>query len=141
MTTTTGGNPLRILIVDDEPDVAHTLADGLELCGDISYAAHDATSALRLTEEFAPDVALLDLRLPDLDGFELARRLQARHGKQLVLVAITGHGDDEHKARAQSAGFDAFLIKPAKIEHVRNTIHRLLEERLRGGARPPVMGS
>ena len=130
MTTTNGARtPLRILIVDDEPDIALTLADGLELCGEITYPAHDATAALRLTEEFAPDVALLDIGLPDIDGFELARRLQARHGKELVLVAITAYGDDAHKARAVTAGFDAFLVKPAKIEQVRTTIHRLLEER------------
>ena len=125
----TNGMPLRILIVDDEPDIAHTLADGLELSGDIAYAAHDAVSALKLTEEFAPDVALLDIGLPDIDGFELARRLHARHGKQLVIIAITGYGDDNHKARAVSAGFDAFLVKPAKIEQVRTVIKKLLEGR------------
>jgi DNA-binding response OmpR family regulator len=137
MTTTTGG-PLRILIVDDEPDIVNTLADGLELCGEITYPAHDATAALRLTEEFAPDVALLDIGLPDIDGFELARRLHARHGKQLVLIAITGYGDDKHKARAQSAGFDAFLVKPAKIETVRNEIRRLIEQRQAAGQRPSL---
>jgi len=142
MTTTPGANtPLRILIVDDEPDIALTLADGLELCGEITYPAHDAAAALRLTEEFAPDVALLDIGLPDIDGFELARRLQARHGKELVLVAITGYGDETNRSLAVHAGFDAFLVKPAKIEQVRSVIHRLLDERAaarraRGSSQP-----
>src|SRR5688572_15727603 len=125
MTMTTGG-PLRILIVDDEPDIVETLADGLELSGEITYPANDATAALRLTEEFAPDVALLDIGLPDIDGFELARRLHARHGKRLVLIAVTAYGDDFHRAEAMRAGFDAFLVKPARIETVRNEIRRLV---------------
>jgi DNA-binding response OmpR family regulator len=128
MTMTTGG-PLRILIVDDEPDIVETLADGLEMSGEITYPANDATAALRLTEEFAPDVALLDIGLPDIDGFELARRLHARHGKRLVLIAVTAYGDDFHKAEAMRAGFDAFLVKPARIETVRNEIRRLVGQR------------
>ena len=132
MTMTTGG-PLRILIVDDEPDIVETLADGLEMSGEITYPANDATAALRLTEEFAPDVALLDIGLPDIDGFELARRLHARHGKRLVLIAVTAYGDDFHRAEAMRAGFDAFLVKPARIDTVRKEIRRLVEERRGSG--------
>jgi DNA-binding response OmpR family regulator len=120
---------LRILIVDDEPDAAHLLADGLALVGHITYAAHDAGSALKLTEEFAPDVALLDLALPDLDGFELAQRLQARHGKHLVLVAVTGHYDDAHRTRATDAGFAAFVAKPARIAQLQTLIQDLTARR------------
>jgi len=119
----------RILLVDDEPDIACTMADGLELLGYITYVAHDATSALELTEHFAPDVALLDLGLPDLDGCELAERLLAKHGKSLVVIAVTAYGDDTHRERAAEAGFDAYLVKPATIETVTRTIRRLLDSR------------
>lgn len=130
MSNATGHSPqLRILIVDDEPDAAHLLADALALAGHITYAAHDATSALQLTEQFAPDVALLDLALPDLDGFELARRLQERHGKRLVLIAITGHYDEAHRTRAATAGFDAFLGKPARIAQLEAVIRDLVAHR------------
>lgn len=130
MSDATGDCPKwRILIVDDEPDAAHLLADALALKGHITYAAHDATSALALTEQFAPDVALLDLALPDLDGFELARRLQVRHGKQLVLVAITGHYDEAHRSRAASAGFDAFLGKPTRLAQLQALIRDLVARR------------
>ena len=122
---------LRILVVDDDPDIANTLADGLEMAGHLTYAALDATSALRLTEEFAPDVALLDIGLPDLNGFELASRLQARHGKRLVLVAVTAWGDDEHRARGAAAGFDAYLVKPVSLAQIQSVIRDLLAQRAR----------
>jgi CheY-like chemotaxis protein len=128
-----GRPPRRILIVDDEPDAAHLLADALALSGDITYAAHDAFSGLKLTEEFAPDVALLDLALPDLDGFELAQRLLARHSKRLVLIAITGHYDQSHQHRAYRAGFDAFLPKPVRLDALRRLIDELVAARAHMG--------
>jgi DNA-binding response OmpR family regulator len=130
--TDIGNARSRILIVDDEPDIACTMADGLELLGFITYVAHDATGALQLTEHFAPDVALLDLGLPDLDGCDLAERLQARHGKSLVTIAVTAYGDETHRQRACEAGFEAYLVKPAPLERVVKTIQRLLQERRAG---------
>jgi DNA-binding response OmpR family regulator len=120
---------MRILVVDDDPDIANSIADGLELAGHLTYAAFDATSALCLTEEFAPDVALLDIGLPDIDGFALAQRLQERHGKQLVIVAITAWGDEAHKARAASVGFDAYLVKPVTLAHISAVIRDLIAAR------------
>jgi DNA-binding response OmpR family regulator len=119
----------RVLIVDDEPDIACTMADALELLGYITYVAHDAGSALAMTEHFAPDVALLDIGLPDLDGLELGARLLARHGKSLVVIAVTAYGDDAHRQRAADAGFDAYLVKPTALDTVTRTIRRLLEAR------------
>jgi DNA-binding response OmpR family regulator len=132
------GQRARILIVDDEPDIACTMADGLELLGYITYVAHDATGALALTEGFAPDVALLDLGLPDLDGCELASRLLARHGKSLVVIAVTAYGDDTHRARAAEAGFDAYIVKPASLEIVRRTLERLLASRAANANHAPA---
>jgi DNA-binding response OmpR family regulator len=121
---------LRILVVDDDPDIALSIADGLELAGHLSYAAFDGTSALRLTEEFAPDVALLDIGLPDFDGFALAQRLHERHGKRLVIIAVTAYGDAAHKARAASAGFDAYLVKPVTLAHISTVIRDLMATRV-----------
>lgn len=118
--------PARVLIVDDEADIACMMADGLELVGFRTYVAHDAGSALQLTEHFAPDVALLDLGLPDLDGCQLAERLLAKHGKNLVVVAVTAYSDEAHRTRAAEAGFDAYLVKPAPLERVVATIDKLL---------------
>ncbi|HSN26935.1 MAG TPA: response regulator, partial [Kofleriaceae bacterium] len=107
-----------MLVVDDQEDVAVMLGDAIEMIGQRSYIAFDATTALDLAETFAPDVALLDLGLPDLDGCELGRRLRARHGKQLFLVAVTAWSDEVHRTAAAAAGFHAYLVKPVKIADI-----------------------
>jgi DNA-binding response OmpR family regulator len=116
----------RVLVVDDHEDVAVMLGDAIDMIGFRSYIAFDATTALQLAETFAPDVALLDLGLPDLDGCELGRCLQARHGKQLFLVAVTAWSDPAHRAAAAAAGFDAYLVKPVKIADVQQVVCKLL---------------
>jgi DNA-binding response OmpR family regulator len=131
---------LRILVVDDDPDIALSIADGLEMAGHLTYAAFDATSALRLTEEFAPDVALLDIGLPDIDGFALAQRLLERHGKRLVVVAITAWGDEAHRARAASVGFDAYLVKPVTLAQISEVVSNLIAARAASDAAPDVAG-
>jgi DNA-binding response OmpR family regulator len=120
-------NAPRVLVVDDQEDVAVMLGDAIDMIGFRSYTAFDATTALQLAEGFAPDVALLDLGLPDLDGCELGRRLQARHGKQLFLVAVTAWSDDKHRNAARDAGFHAYLVKPVKIADVQNIVLQLLQ--------------
>lgn len=116
----------RVLVVDDQEDVAVMLGDAIEMIGYRSYVAFDATTALQIAENFAPDVALLDLGLPDLDGCELARRLQARHGKQLFLVAVTAWSDEAHRTAAAAAGFHAYLVKPVKTADIQAVVQRLL---------------
>lgn len=120
-------NAPRVLVVDDQEDVAVMLGDAIEMIGFRSYIAFDATTALQLAEGFAPDVALLDLGLPDLDGCELGRRLQARHGKQLFLVAVTAWSDKAHRKAAHDAGFHAYLVKPVKIADVQNVVLKLMQ--------------
>lgn len=122
-------NAPRVLVVDDQEDVAVMLGDAIDMIGFRSYTAFDATTALQLAEGFAPDVALLDLGLPDLDGCELGRRLQERHGKQLFLVAVTAWSDDKHRTAAREAGFHEYLVKPVKIADVQSVVLRLLEQR------------
>ena len=106
----------RILIVDDNRDAASSLAMLLELSGNEVGTAHDGVSAVDTAAAFHPDVVLLDIGLPGLDGYEVARRLRDEPwGKRIMLIAVTGRGEYEDRQRSRGAGFDAHLVKP--IEH------------------------
>jgi len=103
----------RILVVDDNVDAAESLAAMLDLDGHRVRAVFDGPSALALAEEMQPEIALLDVGMPGMDGHELARRLGARpwaHG--LVLVAVTGWGQEGDRRRSAEAGFHHHLVKP-----------------------------
>jgi CheY-like chemotaxis protein/anti-sigma regulatory factor (Ser/Thr protein kinase) len=103
----------RILVVDDNFDSAESMAMMLTLSGHEVATAHDGMEAVKLAGEFQPDVAFLDLGMPKLDGYEAARSIrQQSWGKQIVLVALTGWGQQEDKRRSREAGFDAHLVKP-----------------------------
>ncbi len=105
----------RVLVVDDNTDAAAMLGAFLELHGHTVLIAHDARAALTAAGEAVPDVALLDIGLPGMDGYELARRLREGDATRHVrLVALTGWGQDGDRARAREAGFDAHLTKPAE---------------------------
>lgn len=104
-------HPLRILCVDDNRDVADSSADLFDLLGYESLACYNGTSALRLVDSFAPDVCLIDLNMPGMDGDELAILLRRRN-RPLLLVAITAMSDAASGLRIAEAGFDYHLIKP-----------------------------
>ena len=110
----------RILVVDDNEDAAEMLAAVLEHLGYQIAVAHDGPAALRVAAGFAPDVALLDLGLPVMDGYELARRLRALRvpGAPLHLVAVTGYGQDSDRQRTARAGFEHHLVKPVDLEEL-----------------------
>ena len=113
----------RVLVVDDNADAAEMMAMLLELDGHDVRVAHDADSALTVAGEFTPDVGLFDIGLPDIDGYELARRV--RDDSRLVhmyLVAVTGWGQEEDQRRAREAGFDSHLTKPADPDAVRDAL-------------------
>jgi signal transduction histidine kinase len=104
----------RVLVVDDNTDSTEMMAALLEMHGHTVWVAHDAHGALALAKEVSPEVALLDIGLPGLDGYELARRLrQSDVTRRARLVAVTGWGQDGDRAKARDAGFDAHLTKPA----------------------------
>ncbi len=104
----------RILVVDDNVDAAESLALLLQMEGHEVRTMHDGPSALDTAASFRPEVIFLDIGLPRMDGYEVARRLRGQVGlKQTVLVALTGYGQDEDRRRAETAGFNAHLIKPA----------------------------
>jgi two-component system CheB/CheR fusion protein len=103
----------RVLVVDDNVDSAESLAAWLGLVGHQARIAHDGASALELAASFAPDAVLLDLGMPDMDGFEVARRLRALPGfERVLLLALTGYGQEDDRRRSREAGFDDHLVKP-----------------------------
>jgi len=105
--------PRRILIVDDNPDAASSLAMLLQLAHHETYTAHDGLEALSAAERLKPDVVLLDVQLPELDGYEVCRRIRQRPwARNVTLVAVTGLGQERDRQRSKEAGFDAHLIKP-----------------------------
>ena len=116
----------RILVVDDNEDAAALLADLLDAQGHTTRVAHDGPAALRAAEAFEPELALLDIGLPVMDGYELAQRLRQRPGADtLQLVAVTGYGQDSDRQRAAEAGFDAHLVKPVNLERLERVIAEL----------------
>jgi signal transduction histidine kinase len=105
----------RILVVDDLEDSAESLAMLLRLLGCEVFTAHDGLEAVEAATEFAPDVVLLDIGLPKLDGYEVCRRIrELPHGRETILVAVTGWGQEEDRRKAQEAGFDQHMVKPVE---------------------------
>jgi CheY-like chemotaxis protein len=115
----------RVLVVDDNRDARETLRTVLSMNGHTVTDAGDGASAIRLAVEWAPDVALIDIGLPEMDGYEVARRIRARVGTLVRLVALTGYSDAETRRRVTEAGFQAHLVKPAAPDE----IERLLAAR------------
>jgi len=111
----TAGAGKRVLIVDDNEDAAMLLGELLRTCGHETAIAHDPQSALRAIAEFAPDVAVLDIGLPDMDGYDLAARIRELH-HACRLIALTGYGQEKDRARATEAGFEAHFVKPVALQ-------------------------
>ena len=103
----------RILVVDDNEDSAAMLAILVQTLGGEARTASTGEAALREATDFAPDIVLLDIGLPGIDGYETCRRLRAQHGTGVKIVALTGWGQEQDKQRAAQAGFDTHLTKPA----------------------------
>jgi PAS domain S-box-containing protein len=115
----------RILIVDDNCDAADLLAEALAEAGFATRTAYDGPSALTAAGEFAPDVALLDIGLPVMDGYELARRLRdSERGRAMRLVAVTGYGQGADRMAARAAGFDEHFIKPIDLKALTSALRR-----------------
>jgi CheY-like chemotaxis protein len=115
----------RVLIVDDNRDAADSLSEGLTACGHVTAVAYDGPAALAIAATFQPQLALLDIGLPVMDGYELARRLRAEGPADLKLVAITGYGLDSDRERAHAAGFHHHLVKPIDLDTVEALVGRL----------------
>lgn len=110
----------RILVVDDNVDAADTLAMALEILGHTVRVAYRGKDALAQAEEFAPTIMLLDIGLPDIDGYEVARRIRdAEWGKHIKLIAATGWSQQSDQLLATEAGFDSHLVKPIEFSRLR----------------------
>ena len=105
-----------MLVVDDNADAASMLSVLLRAHGHEVRVANDAEDALAIHADFVADVALLDIGLPGIDGYDLARQLRASTTRPLRLIAVTGWGQDGDRERARAAGFDGHLTKPAELD-------------------------
>lgn len=115
---------LHVLVVDDNLDAAETLSDVLRMMGAEVSIAHDGAEALQVAASgSAPDVVLLDIGLPGMDGYETAREWRRRFGTRARLVALTGYGSDEDRRRSLRSGFDAHLVKPVTAEEIHALLH------------------
>ena len=126
------GRPLtgRILVVDDLNDAAASLALVCELYGAQARVARDGMEALTVGASFRPDVVLMDISMPHMDGYEAARRLRAESwGKNVVLIALTGWGRQGDIDAAHNAGFDGHLLKPVGAEALMDLISELRAKR------------
>lgn len=115
------GASLRILVVDDNVDAAETVADALALLGHRTRTAHDGPSALQLVRRHGFDVAVLDIGLPVMDGFELARRIREVHPR-IRLIAVTGYGQPHDRRRSAESGFARHLVKPVGLDSLVSAI-------------------
>jgi CheY-like chemotaxis protein len=110
---------LRVLVVDDNPDAAHTLVALLRMAGHDAHKAASGAEALALAAQLKPDAAVLDIGMQDMDGYALAGKLRAQPwGARMTLVALTGHDAAEDRLHAREAGFDHHIGKPATLEQV-----------------------
>jgi PAS domain S-box-containing protein len=123
ITTESGGSALRVLVVDDNRDSAQSLGMLLETTGHAVQLAYDGPTALQATLAHRPNVVLMDIGLPDLDGYEVARRIREQPAlKNIVLVAMTGYGNVGDLRRSEESGFDYHLIKPADFMKVKEIL-------------------
>jgi len=112
-----GHSRLTVLIVDDNRDVVDTLILLLEMNGHAAYAAHDGLQAISLAEEIRPDVILLDIGLPKIDGHETCRRIRERDwGRRVMVYALTGLDHEDDLDKSKKTGFDMHLTKPVAPE-------------------------
>jgi two-component system CheB/CheR fusion protein len=118
-----------VLVVDDNRDCADSLTILLRLAGHEVATAYDGAAGLAMAQQIQPDIVLLDIGLPKLDGYEVARRLRQDFGMFAALVvATTGYGTDEDRHRSQQAGFNAHLVKPVDLEELRQLISGFASE-------------
>jgi PAS domain S-box-containing protein len=129
---------LAILVIEDNPDAAETLEQLLQMAGHRTRIARDGRSAIEAFREFAPDVVISDVGLPDISGYELIRRIRRlERGRPSFAVALTGYAQGDDVERARAAGFDAHLAKPAPLERLEELLAQaVVASRLEEGTSP-----
>jgi DNA-binding response OmpR family regulator len=121
----TSRNVLRILIVEDDADIADSMAMVLRLCGHVVVLAPDGPTALQMADDNPPDVVLLDIVMPKMDGWGVAKELRQRRTKpRPLIIAVTGHGYKAARLRSYEAGIDVHLVKPVDPTEVVSLLSR-----------------
>jgi CheY-like chemotaxis protein len=116
----------RVLIVDDNIDAAVALGNALSLFGHQVRVSYDGKSAMQEMKDFRPDVAILDIKMPDMDGYELARQAREQPGfRNLRLVALTGAVDEVDRLAKPESGFQAYLLKPVDLRMAVELLQKL----------------
>jgi DNA-binding response OmpR family regulator len=116
----------RILVVDDNQDSAESLTILLSLAGNETQTAFDGLEAMESAATFKPELILLDIGLPKLNGYEVARKIREQPwGKKMVLIALTGWGQEEDRCRSREAGFDHHLTKPIDLGSLKKLLTSL----------------
>jgi CheY-like chemotaxis protein len=129
-----GARPERVLVVDDNIDAADSLCLLLEITGHTTRQAHDGPTAIEMSASFQPDVILLDIGLPGLDGYQVARKMRDQEVTAgSLIVAVSGYGQQEDRIKAREAGFDHHLTKPVVFHD--------LQALLAQGNKPRTTGS
>ncbi len=135
------GKPLRVLVVDDDRDAADTLGLVVEELGNQVHVTYAGTSALDVATVFRPDLMLIDLAMPDMDGCRLVARLRQMPAfAQTQIVAVTGHADQGHKTLAMKAGFDKVLFKPVALKEIRAVLASVVPAVALAGHSPQSAG-
>jgi CheY-like chemotaxis protein len=119
---------LRILVVDDEPDIAKLVAKTLNYFGHTAKTSPNGEIAIELIKDYKPNIALVDISMPGMSGYELARKLrqwEAETGNKIKLIALTGYGQESDKEKTKAAGFDLHLVKPIDMDTLNDTINDL----------------
>jgi CheY-like chemotaxis protein len=124
-------NPLKVLVVDDNEAAAHGIEKLLKYKGYDVAVAYDGGGALRMVTSFKPRVVVLDIGLPDMDGYMVAKELRD-NGSDAFIVALTGYGQEDDKAKAREFGFDRHLTKPVGIDNLEEAIKPALTALRRG---------
>jgi CheY-like chemotaxis protein len=134
-------HPLAILVVDDSEDTAQSTAELLLLCGHTVRAVRCGSDALREAAAMMPDVVLLDLGLPGMDGWEVARRMLAQaNGKRPVVIVVSGFGSESDRQRSADTGIDLHLIKPVEPAILMDLLSRIRETQDVARAVEPLSG-
>jgi len=123
--------PLRVLVVDDNVDTVLSFSILLRASGHDVFTANDGLVAVQVANEQHPDVVLLDIGLPGLNGYDVAKRIRKQTGgNEIVLIALTGYGQDTDRALSAQAGFDHHLVKPARLDQVKEILAAAAEQRI-----------
>lgn len=123
----------RILVVDDNQDACASMATLFEMLGNDVREAYNGLEAVETAREFRPDIVLMDVGMPKLNGYEATRLIREESGSKVIIVAITGWGQEEDRTRSRSAGCDGHLVKPVSLQSLENLLKEIEVRREQGG--------